>query len=183
MGNDGAGTVASGTVWQTHEVLAAMNDTDFASAVQRAVMSHRNIFVHQERKWAAVRLRENLMPARVAAERARQGLGASGRVRARAKPALAARARRRARGPFLARRASRVSSVVVRRGTARRSARRDRRAPRRRGSRRLSRRAASRGRSAARHAYQYCADTNAPLHDEVRRQLLYADRERRRRAR
>ena len=33
-GNDGAGTVASGTVWQTHEVLAAMNDTDFASAVQ-----------------------------------------------------------------------------------------------------------------------------------------------------
>ena len=59
-GNDGAGTVASGTVWQTHEVLAAMNDTDFASAVQRAVTSHRKIFVHQERKWAAVRLRENL---------------------------------------------------------------------------------------------------------------------------
>ena len=26
-------------------------------------------------------------------------------------------------------------------------------------------------------SYQYCADTNAPLHDEVRRQLLYADQE------
>ena len=114
-GNDGAGTVASGTVWQTHEVLAAMNDTDFASAVQRAVTSHRKIFVHQERKWAAVRLRENLMPARVAAERARQGLGASGRVRARAKPARsprppASRARASTRdAPPL------VSSVVVRR--------------------------------------------------------------------
>ena len=78
-----AGTVVSGTDWETPEVLAAMNDTDFARAVHRAVASHRKIFVNQERNWAAVRLRANLMPARVAAERARQGLGASGRVRAR----------------------------------------------------------------------------------------------------
>ena len=114
-GNDGAGTVASGTVWETHEVLAAMNDTDFASAVQRAVTSHRQIFVHQERKWAAVRLRENLMPARVAAERARQGLGASGRVRARAKPALAARAGVAREGLSSRDAPPLVSSVVVRR--------------------------------------------------------------------
>ena len=100
-GNDGAGAVASSMDWETPEVLAAMNDADFARAVQRAVASHRKIFVHQERNWAAVRLRANLRTTRVAAERARQGLGASGRARARETRA------RRARKPPFARRASR----------------------------------------------------------------------------
>ena len=153
-----------------------MNDTDFAGAVQRAVMSHRNIFVHQERKWAAVRLRENLMPARVAAERARQGLGASGRVRARASPrsprppASRARAFPRATRPL-------VSSVVVRRFRKGKRARGEAGAPAEaRQSAPLE--ALPRADNVPRYtSYQYCADTNAPLHDEVRRQLLYADQE------
>ena len=177
VGNDGAGTVASGTVWQTHEVLAAMNDTDFASAVQRAVMSHRKIFVHQERKWAAVRLRENLMPARVAAERARQGLGASGRVRARAKPALAAPAGVAREGLSSRDAPPLVSSVVVRRFRKGKRARGEAGAPAEaRQSAPLE--ALPRADNVPRYtSYQYCADTNAPLHDEVRRQLLYADQE------
>ena len=176
-GNDGAGTVASGTVWETHEVLAAMNDTDFASAVQRAVTSHRKIFVQQERKWAAVRLRENLMPARVAAERARQGLGASGRVRARAKPALAAPAGVAREGLSSRDAPPLVSSVVVRRFRKGKRARGAAGAPAEaRQSAPLE--ALPRADNVPRYtSYQYCADTNAHVHDEVRRRLLYADQE------
>jgi hypothetical protein len=65
-----------------------MNDADFARAVHRAVASHRKIFKNQERHWAAVRLRANLLPARVAAERVRLGVGASDRTRSRVQPVV-----------------------------------------------------------------------------------------------
>jgi hypothetical protein len=151
-GNDGAGTVASGTDWETPEVLAAMNDTDFASAVHRAVASHRKIFVNQERNWAAVRLRANLMPARVAAERARQGLGASGRVRARSKPVRLKPVRagdaRDERVGDVAHRGE-MASVVVKRFAKKGASAETRRNRRRKRRRRLPRRVPPGARSAS----------------------------------
>ena len=100
-------------------------------------------------------------------------------MRARAKPALAAPA-----GVARAGLSSRdapplVSSVVVRRfrkeQARARAAKRAR--PRRRGQS-APLEALPRADNVPRYtSYQYCADTNAPLHDEVRRQLLYADQE------
>ena len=162
-------------VWETPEVIAAMNDADFASAVQRAVTSHRQIFGHQERNWAAVRLRANLMPARVAAERARQGLGASGRARARAKPALAAPAGAASESLPSRDAPSTVASVTVRR--FRKAARAEAGAP----AETLQAaplEALPRAENVPRYtSYQYCVDTNAHLHDEVRWRLLYTDQE------
>jgi hypothetical protein len=168
LGNDVAGTVVSGTDWETPEVLAAMNDTDFARAVHRAVASHRKIFVNQERNWAAVRLRANLMPARVAAERARQGLGASGRVRARSKPVRAGDARDERVGDVAHR--GGVASVVVKRFAKKGASAETRQA--------APLEALPRADNVPRYSsYQYCADTNAHMPDEVPLKLLYADQE------
>ena len=172
-GNDGAGTVASGTDWETPEVLAAMNDTDFASAVHRAVASHRKIFVNQERNWAAVRLRANLMPARVAAERARQGLGASGRARARSKPVRLKPVRagdaRDERVGDVAHRGE-MASVVVKRFAKKGASAETRQA--------APLEALPRADNVPRYtSYQYCADTNGRMHDQVPLKLLYADQE------
>ncbi len=168
LGNDVAGTVVSGTDWETPEVLAAMNDTDFARAVHRAVASHRKIFVNQERNWAAVRLRANLMPARVAAERARQGLGASGRVRARSKPLRAGDARDERVGDVAHR--GGVASVVVKRFAKKGASAETRQA--------APLEALPRADNVPRYSsYQYCADTNAHMPDEVPLKLLYADQE------
>ena len=177
-GNDGAGAVASSMDWETPEVLAAMNDADFARAVQRAVASHRKIFVHQERNWAAVRLRANLRTTRVAAERARQGLGASGRARARAKLALAAPESLPSRDAPPA-----VASVVVRykklrKGKAARGEKRGETGAPAETRQAAPLEALPRAENVPRYtSYQYCADTNAHMHDEVRRRLLYADQE------
>ena len=163
-----AGTVVSGTDWETPEVLAAMNDTDFARAVHRAVASHRKIFVNQERNWAAVRLRANLMPARVAAERARQGLGASGRVRPRSKPVRAGDARDERVGDVAHR--GGVASVVVKRFAKKGASAETRQA--------APLEALPRADNVPRYSsYQYCADTNAHMPDEVPLKLLYADQE------
>ena len=174
--DDGGGaTIASGTHWETPEVLAAMGDEDFGRAVDRSAASHRKIFKNQEKNWALVRLRVNLQPARAAGDLVKQG--AAGLFRQDAKQVVNLNFACN-EGEFLrnAKHGEPVTSVVFKRfGQPKKAAdKKDAGA-----KQQVTQHVLPAVKNVPKYtAYQYSANGNAKLdEDQPKRRLLYADGE------
>tara|TARA_B110000977_G_scaffold125247_2_gene160408 strand:+ start:3643 stop:7164 length:3522 start_codon:yes stop_codon:yes gene_type:complete len=163
----------SSTHWETHEVLAKMNDVDFERAVQRAVASHRKIFKNQEKNWALVRLRVNLAPSRAAAEKARQDVVTVSRQRhTQSKPISNRNITHDAdRWHTIGR--VKTSSVIIKKF----SKTKDKKQSDAPGAKQLVvTRPLKKANNVPRYtSYQYAANLNAHITGDVKRRLLYAD--------